>query len=787
MKIHAITLLLAALLAASAAGADDALTPGKLIIEPPTLICLGFQWHGSGDANHNATAKVEYRRADGDDWKPAQPLMRVRYSSEDPNDVAPLLAGSIFDLQPGTDYQVRLTLSDPDGVHGQKVHTLTTSTRGVPKTPEGGEVRHLYPPGHKGPEKEPAFHTLLGALRGVDHGSFGLNNRPATLEPGDTLIVHAGIYKADRYAYRDKHFLIGFGTYFLHDLKGAGDKPITIKSAGDGEVIFDGAGCWRLFDTRGARNVIFEGLTIRNTEIAFWLGDFGDRDWSEGITIRDCVFRDVQAAVIGRHPRSKHFLVTDCRMFGRGAERAYQDVRSNIAVNVGGKGHSICYNYADFFFDFYDGGRNGEVTYSHEYVPGQDSAIDIYNNHLHQMNDNAIGTGDRVHNIRVMRNLIVNNWQASLAPYGRIGGPVYWFRNIVHNNKSHVFKFHRDGCISWHNTANTYDRSIPGGVTVLNSLYFSSPEKDKQRICVPLTTAENVVVDGNAYVMAEEDKVFARVGRTEYKTIDAFQEATGLGEHSMVVSRDAVKRIPEQWLAGREFVQPEQVDLTPAAGSPLIDAAVPLANVNDDYAGDGPDIGALEAGKPAPHWGPRTKMPSQKVLREPEGADASKIPADPGKAVFRVNCGSTLKYEDPDGAVWLADQPLTKDADWGYTGEGGTGTRSGKVAGAVRQHVYARDRFGMKAYRFEVPAGAYIVRLHFAEGWFKQDGQRIFDVAINGRGVLDDFDIHKAAGGRAKALCRDFHATADDKGLTVSFAPVLDNPSINGIEVFKRP
>jgi hypothetical protein len=349
--------------------------------------------------------------------------------------VAPLLAGSIFDLEPGTEYECRLTLKDPDGVEGEAEKIVKTSTRAVPITPEDGQVRHLYPVDHKGDMEEPAYKNLLGAARGLKRGSFGLNNSPTTLKPGDTIVVHGGVYKADRYAYRDSHFLIGFGTYFLHDFQGTPERPITIKAAGDGEVIFDGAGCWRLFDMRGARNVIFEGITFRNCEIAFWLGDFGDKAWSEGITIRNCIFRDIQHGVIGRHPNDKHFLITDNRFFGRGQEKRYEDVTSNIAVNVGGKGHSICYNYAEFFFDFYDGGRNGEVTYSHDYIPGQDSAIDIYNNYLHQMNDNAIGTGDRVHNIRVMRNLILNNWQSTLAPYGSIGGPVCWIRTAITSSR----------------------------------------------------------------------------------------------------------------------------------------------------------------------------------------------------------------------------------------------------------------------------------------------------------------------------------------------------------------
>ena len=50
------------------------------------------------------------------------------------------------------------------------------------------------------------------------------------------------------------------------------EKPITIKSAGDGEVIFDGAGNHRLFEIMASKYHIFDGLTIRDTDVAIFAG-----------------------------------------------------------------------------------------------------------------------------------------------------------------------------------------------------------------------------------------------------------------------------------------------------------------------------------------------------------------------------------------------------------------------------------------------------------------------------------------------------------------------------------
>ena len=54
-----------AVLTAPALRAENGVRPGEFIVEPPTLICLGFEWEISGDDNRNATVDVSYR-APGD-------------------------------------------------------------------------------------------------------------------------------------------------------------------------------------------------------------------------------------------------------------------------------------------------------------------------------------------------------------------------------------------------------------------------------------------------------------------------------------------------------------------------------------------------------------------------------------------------------------------------------------------------------------------------------------------------------------------------------------------------
>jgi hypothetical protein len=60
------TYLLIALVLPMVCGAavqnSNSVSPGEFLIDPPTLINLGFEWFIEGEANHNASVDVSYRR-----------------------------------------------------------------------------------------------------------------------------------------------------------------------------------------------------------------------------------------------------------------------------------------------------------------------------------------------------------------------------------------------------------------------------------------------------------------------------------------------------------------------------------------------------------------------------------------------------------------------------------------------------------------------------------------------------------------------------------------------------
>lgn len=105
--------------------------------------------------------------------------------------------------------------------------------------------------------------------------------------------------------------------------------------------------------------------------------------------------------------------------------------------------------------------------------------------------------------------------------------------------------------------------------------------------------------------------------------------------------------------------------------------------------------------------------------------------------------------------------------------------------------VYQSERAGIDGGDFtytlgELVAGSqYTVRLHFAEVFWNGAGDRLFDVAINGQTVLDDYDIFVEAGNSANAaVIEEFTPTASAGGeIVIEFVTEVDNAKVSGIEL----
>ncbi len=81
-------------------------------------------------------------------------------------------------------------------------------------------------------------------------------------------------------------------------------------------------------------------------------------------------------------------------------------------------------------------------------------------------------------------------------------------------------------------------------------------------------------------------------------------------------------------------------------------------------------------------------------------------------------------------------------------------------------------------------AGTYTVRLHFAEVDPIGPGERVFDVAVQGRPALTGFDIAREAGGARRAIVREIRNVPVSDHLRIKLTPVRGKkPLLGGVEV----
>jgi regulation of enolase protein 1 (concanavalin A-like superfamily) len=136
---------------------------------------------------------------------------------------------------------------------------------------------------------------------------------------------------------------------------------------------------------------------------------------------------------------------------------------------------------------------------------------------------------------------------------------------------------------------------------------------------------------------------------------------------------------------------------------------------------------------------------------------------------------------------FLADTDFTVDTGATFSVSNPIGTVG--VVGPAPQAVYQSERYGVFTYTIPglTPGALYNVRMHFAEIFFNSPGQREFNVAINGRQVLTNFDVDSAAGGPDQAIVEPFLARADSQGrMIVQFTlGVADLAKLSGIEVLR--
>jgi beta-galactosidase len=137
----------------------------------------------------------------------------------------------------------------------------------------------------------------------------------------------------------------------------------------------------------------------------------------------------------------------------------------------------------------------------------------------------------------------------------------------------------------------------------------------------------------------------------------------------------------------------------------------------------------------------------------------------------RIKAGDISGYASMEGDRYGSDTYFSGGTAGGVNAPDSPTPERIKVA-AHDFALYDKFREGAFSYRVPVPSGRYRVTLKFQEPAADHAGAREFDVLVNGKIVLERFDIFAAAGGKLKGVDRVFDVTSRDGEILIEFRPL---------------
>lgn len=522
-------------------------TPGEATLMSPTLEHVTAQWLVEGDSNENGAVTVRWREVGGT-WHEGTTLRRTPAGSVEGFDWPNKHAGTVFGLSPGTDYELELALSDPDG--GCEIRTLEASTRPVPAAMDGAPVI------------------------AVDPGSF-----PAALDaavPGDILELAPGNYDT-----------------FTVFVDGTEDAPIVIRAAGDG-VIIDGE-----VRLDGRSYVIVEGLEVH--------GQIKFNDALGLSFVRNHVITEEDGIVT--KTRSENLYIADNVVEGATvwAEGSLGVDGDNIGegIEVTGPGHVIEHNRVSGFRDCISFIEDDGAVDQHSIdVLGNDLSVcpDDGIEADFCFHDCRI-VGNRLTNVFMgmssqpglggptyfIRNVVYNSaFQSFKLQRGSVGD-VAWHNTIVKMGDA-LSTYTTDPFSRQHFRNNLF---IGGPGATYNG--YDNGEGD----VIDLSAAIDVDLDYDGYG-STAGMFTGNVGGVSFASLAELQANTS---EAHAVELDLSVFAAAVLVPSAAFPELVPADLQLAAGSAAIDAGAPITGFAHD--GAAPDLGAYELGSAPPVYGPR--------------------------------------------------------------------------------------------------------------------------------------------------------------------------------------
>ena len=556
--------------------AADSIVVGDIVSDEPTLCCLGFSVPVSGDDNYDATASIEYRVSGTTDWQTGLPLLRVRpeltsgesrpgaYGLPVP---AAQFAGSLFGLSPDTTYDVRVSVVDADG--GDRIQTVAATTRRLPVA-------------------NPLTPQIVPVTSAAELAS-ALSSAAA----GDVIELAAGTYS---------------GAITLN-ADGTEANPIVIRGASADSVTIDASGSTYGVSLFGKHNYL-ERVTVTGST-------WGARSYNtEGTVIRHSRFVDVSRGINARSGTNRSFYICDNLLAGQHDwPNTSSSTWNDEGITVSGEGHTVCHNTVSGFGDAL-GLANSTA------IPNR--AIDFYGNDVLWTADDGLELDFAHRNVRAFDNRVTNaNMGASLQPVW--GGPVYIFRNLLLNLAASAYKLNNDpsGFYIYHNTSARTLGTGNWGAYAWTSLGYTQSDGDPA-YAGNFEMKNNILVGLTAPAYVTTDLILADIDYNGWSPDGAFRFVNTWSSMSDLQSNspyEANGRI----LDANTFATPidlpadyttfwSATDVRLGLNSQAVDVGLPLANINDGFAGSNPDLGAIEFGQPMPAYGVREVQPVPDTL-----------------------------------------------------------------------------------------------------------------------------------------------------------------------------
>jgi parallel beta-helix repeat protein len=598
----------------------------------------------SGDDNRNATAALEWRLAGQPTFRAALPLARAD---------ATRLAGSLFSLAPGRAYDVRVTLSDPDGVTGPATATAVLATRADVQPEPTLRTLYVSPAGNDGnPGTSPgapvrtiqraADLAQAGDLVQIAAGVYretvtvprsGTATQPivfrgspgAILDGADGAIaggvpwsaVGGGVFSRLT-GFPTDHVVSNAGRLFRYSSLAA----LGALAAGPpGGFFFDGTTLFVKFTDGsspaahtmqvarhevgflldGRAYVRVEGLEIRHYGITNY-GKGVYLRYSSDCAVRSCRIHEVEAAGVWIKGGDRNLVedneVWDTSIFGWD----WNETKGSSAENDGvvftneiGVGNVVRRNYVHGTF-------NGIGPCGSLPPPaGFANETDVYDNFLAQHTDDALEPEGWCSNVRMWNNRIQDVHMAfAVAPAAP--GPTYIVRNVAWRF-GNTRTSQQDGYTA---SALKINSGFPDPIGPLfllhNTFVTDAPATEALALLNPgfstVIRARNNVFASTRYVLEKVNPAVLDLNGDLLFTTDParFVRWEGVPYANLAALRSGTGQELLGLQAAPLLVAPTGQNFQPQPPSPLVDHALPLPGINDLFRGAGPDVGAFEVG-----------------------------------------------------------------------------------------------------------------------------------------------------------------------------------------------